>query len=531
MSMGPLMPQEGIEATTDAIEQQVAAIKDESKALVDLTDEEAGVIDLRRKNAEATENLTEKTQKYKEEAKKLKAVAMGQGLAQAGEIFGKIADGFGQMSRELKDVNPELAETAGKAEHVATTLSSVASGAAGGFMLGGPAGALAGGITAAVIDLGKTWIDTYTSIKRIEAEAAERIEQTNRGIRERREELARAQGEAEASSFIDHLGAEADAYDEINAAVDRNIDLLRTKRNAELEVEDAKAGLEIAKIEGNAELSDEEKIRRKATVTEGLERKKVQAELDDLTDQFKASKSRSENASKESRGQDKKVEDIKAQIEKDEARARELNALPNRSGVENEELERARGAAERSRAQLPGEEARRDELRKSAKQALEAESTNRAKIEIEAKATIQRYGIEREARGEHTIKRAGQAREAAQREKKRKKQEADRQKEKEASQERGIGKDASGIAGKAENIAKKELGKSKGVEDLAKIRDALQEDPTAKELADLTLMLGKLVESLGKNGKDGSAISKLQREVTELQGKLRKSGDVQHNTR
>jgi hypothetical protein len=82
---------------------------------------------------------------------------------------------------------------------------------------------------------------------------------------------------ADNQAFIDSLDDEERGITQANTALQRNIELLQAKRRAQLEVDSAQAALEVANIDADDNLLDEDKIKARAAVIGGLERKKFEA--------------------------------------------------------------------------------------------------------------------------------------------------------------------------------------------------------------------------------------------------------------
>ncbi|MCW1926276.1 hypothetical protein OKA05_27225 [Luteolibacter arcticus] len=144
-------------AAFDAAWQAGASVEEATEASKKATDEaveRAAVIEnlakqeaeLRKKNVEAIDETTDGTRELTEESKQLRTLLIGQGLAQAGEVFGMMAGGLKDASEALRETNPEMAEAAAQGAKIVSVLGAAASGAGAGMLVFGPAGAAVGAL-------------------------------------------------------------------------------------------------------------------------------------------------------------------------------------------------------------------------------------------------------------------------------------------------------------------------------------------------------------------------------------------------
>lgn len=142
----------------------------------------------------------------------------------------------------------------------------------------GPGGAVAG----ALLAVGAIAFKYFQDSKNGGEEAADSAEELAAALEKVREKAAAAEAARESQSleaFAVALDAEAEGYRRINDEVAKNIGLMQARRRAQAEIESASAALDLAKIDADSTLSEEEKIRRRAEVQERIEQQKLQGRV------------------------------------------------------------------------------------------------------------------------------------------------------------------------------------------------------------------------------------------------------------
>jgi hypothetical protein len=226
----------------------------------------------RLRQSRSRRRQSRRTKKFKDEGKELRTLLLGQGLAQAGEVFGKMAAGLESASRELRDVNPELADAAEKGAKVAGALSSVTGAAAAGLLTMGPWGAAIGATTALASELGGVWIDTMADAAKATEAATKKTEEGAKQLAGLVAEMHKANEEAEKGSFkrwAEDMEEGADAMARQNDELERNLRLSREKLAAAAAIDRAETDRRIAEVTAS-DLTDAAKIDKIAGLKEGL---------------------------------------------------------------------------------------------------------------------------------------------------------------------------------------------------------------------------------------------------------------------
>lgn len=142
----------------------------------------------------------------------------------------------------------------------------------------GPGGAVAG----ALLAVGAIAFKYFQDSKNGGEEAADSAEELAAALEKVREKAAAAEAARESQSlatFAEALDAEAEGYRRINDEVAKNISLMQARRRAQAEIESASAALDLAKIDADSSLSEEQKIQRRAEVQERIEQQKLQGRV------------------------------------------------------------------------------------------------------------------------------------------------------------------------------------------------------------------------------------------------------------
>lgn len=209
----------------------------------------------------------------------------------------------------------------------------------------GPGGAIAG----ALLAVGAIAYRTFQATQEGGEESAAAAEELAAALEEAAKEAAKLNaemGQGSAETFVQRLGEEAASYRKLNEEVARNIELMQARRRAQAEIESAQAALDLARIDADPNLSEEEKIRRRAGVQEGIEQGRLRDRLAGIGERV-----------------------ARAQAEAETARA----------GVSP-----AQAAAEKARRQLEDEEQAAAALRERVAAADKAKSTGIAEAEKKA---------------------------------------------------------------------------------------------------------------------------------------------------
>lgn len=329
-------------------------IKEQEAALAGLTDEEAGVIDLRKKNAKATDEVADSTKKVTEETKQLRSILLLQGLSAGAEIFGKWAVGLQQTSQSLKATNPELAETAATASKVASALSAAAGGAATGMPFG-PLAAGIGAVTGLLLDLGTAADENLGKAE----EAAEKAAQKMRDYVSRLQDASKEAEKGAFKRFAEDVEAGTEVLARQNEELERNLRLTKEKIAAEGAVDRADTERRIAEVEAS-DFSPEEKIRKVAALRDAQAQRDSGRKIEGLNAGVAADEERLRNSQQEVRRRQEATRDLQQQLEIEEAKQRDIDKAKSQLKF----IEGEGGDISRSSADVAAAEKRVNDLNK-----------------------------------------------------------------------------------------------------------------------------------------------------------------------
>ena len=250
------------------------------------------------------------------------------GVAEMGNAFGYAARAANDMTRGGRGM-------LGNVSHLVTTLG-------GGAGLAGVVGALSMGLVILWPHLKKLWEDVEEP-KRLEA------------WKTHLEQLAAAAGKfanensvANYKKWIESLTAEAKGIGENSKALERNIELIQTRRRAQMEVDDAQAALDMQKIDSDKSMSEPDKIRARAGVADSLQKKKESAHLAGLADE----PDKLERASDEAKAKARVADEAAAKSKKDkddlEEETRRLTGKRNASIAAEQALPDAKASLKKT---------------------------------------------------------------------------------------------------------------------------------------------------------------------------------------
>jgi hypothetical protein len=442
----------------------------------------------------------------------------------------------------------------------------------------GPGGAIAG----ALLAVGAIAFKYFQESKEGGEDAAASAEELAAALEKVREKAAAAEAARESQSlatFAEALDAEAEGYRRLNDEVAKNISLMQARRRAQAEVDSASAALDLARIDADPNLSEEEKIQRRAEVQERIEQQKLQGRIAGIGERVAQSQAEVETR----RGAVKEASDAndKAQLELERARREREELEPRVSarrqlrGAEDEygsalekvrEFEEAgefqdgkklrptvKAADDRLKAarerleEIKGIVASEDEvtrflaLEKEVIKEREAEAAKRLKAEqeardalktavdkrdqvvtdagIETEGAVNAFEIGRQTRGVGT---AARVRTAQEQERERREAETARARQRqqaEAARREGLGREGEGIAD----------GVARGASDprqsaaLEQIGNRIAADPAGGGLDQLTSAIERLLTTA-----DQTRARELRRaleRIERLEAKVKKGGD------
>jgi hypothetical protein len=243
----------------------------------------------------------------------------------------KMGTGMLKVGSQVQNLAGNLSKGTGAFRALGQQLPKLISGI-------GPVGIALGTVSAVAIPLAGVLFDLGESAEAAGEKgevAAGKLEELNKVRAKKSAEAAVADNQA----FIDSLDDEERGITQVNTALQYNIDLLQAKRRAQLEVDSAQAALEVAEIDADDNLSDEDKIKARAAVIQGLERKKFEGRKADAADRVADADQVAVTATDAADRKAADVESTRQQLADQEA--------------EKVELRGRIGAANRAQASLP----------------------------------------------------------------------------------------------------------------------------------------------------------------------------------
>lgn len=442
----------------------------------------------------------------------------------------------------------------------------------------GPGGAIAGALLA-VGAVAYRYFETTREGGEGAAGAAEELAAALEKVREKAAEAEAARESQSLATFGEALDAEAEGYRRINEEVAKNISLMQARRRAQAEIDSASAALDLAKIDADPNLSEEEKIKRRAEVQDRIEQQRLQGRVAGIGERVAQSQAEVETR----RGAAKEASDAndKAQAELEAAR-RERDALDPRVSARrklpgaqiayDQALEKVRefekdGEFQDGKELRPEVKAADDELKarrerlKELKEIVaseeevarllalekeiikerEEEAAKRLKAEqeardalktavdkrdqvvtdagIETEGAVNAFEIGRQTRGVGTSVRV---RTAQEQERERREAEAARarqQQQAETARRRGLGREGEGIA---DGVARG-AGTDRAAEAIEQIGNRIAANPEGDGLGQLVTAIERLLTSA--DAARARQLRKALEDIERLKAKLKKGGD------
>ncbi|WP_193214796.1 hypothetical protein [Luteolibacter marinus] len=228
-------------------------------------------------------------------------------------------------------------------------------------------------------------------------EALDDLQEKLDQVRQKGVEAESARSSQSLDAFAESLQREADGYRRINDELRQNIGLLQSRRRAQAEIESAQAALNLARIDADGSLSEEEKIKRRAEVQERLEQQRFQQRLAGIGDRLATADAGARTAYEEAKAKSNATTEAGQLL--DDARAERDRLRPGFQA--SRRLPGARAAYEKALAEVrqredDGEFKDGENLSASAKRADERLKSARERLEeLEAvkvsEAELRRY--------------------------------------------------------------------------------------------------------------------------------------------
>jgi hypothetical protein len=240
---------EGAQAAANEIDKVTAAADDLSEKLQD-PKTQTGIAPAAKKTKDALDGISQAAPEVQRSTRNMGAavLSLSQGIEDA-------QYGIRGVLNNIPSLVMQLGGTMG--------LAGVVSMAAVSFSVLGPklAGLFAGG-----------------EVKDGAEEATEALEK----LREKAAEVAGEKSAAALQEWLDALDDEEQSYRDQNAEIERQIELIRARRDAQLGVDTARRDAEIASIQADPKKDEATKIREVAAVREADEKARAKAKIDDL---------------------------------------------------------------------------------------------------------------------------------------------------------------------------------------------------------------------------------------------------------
>lgn len=305
---------EKAKAATDAVRE----VTEETEKLVETVEE----VDKK------TDKLDENVEKITRLQKAQVVAQLGGQVAQLGKAFTTVADGIESFDQEgaksLRSIGENL-ETAGSA------VTSMAIGFAVGGPLGAGVAALGEGVKYVASEMGKAAEEAVKMEAKYDTAFDKLIDKLGK--------VAGEKAKVELKTWLETLDDEEAAINRQNDALERNRELIEAKATAQAKLDAAKTRNELAAIDADPTLSDAEKIKRKAAVTEAAEKKKLENEVNAQGRDVTA-------AAEDAQGKE-------AAAQRAEADAQEVKQRKEAVDKEIKELERRQKVKDAARAAIP----------------------------------------------------------------------------------------------------------------------------------------------------------------------------------
>lgn len=215
-----------------------------------------------------------------ENVSKISRVQQAQAVSQLASHVGKIGESFRKVADDVEGFDKELAATLRNAGQGLETVASGLSTVAMGFAVGGPLGAAAGALTVVISEVGKAWIESETaSAKALQAQTLALQKQFD-AARETKQEIEARNEEISNAEVLTAINNATEAAREHTTELQRQVSLLREKRQLESEVLDAQDRTDLAQVDLDQELGNltgPEAAEKRASI-EAAARKRVRDE-------------------------------------------------------------------------------------------------------------------------------------------------------------------------------------------------------------------------------------------------------------
>lgn len=302
--------------------QDVAETLDEvTEATRQLTEENERLTD-------SVEELGEASEESDEQLKTLVNMQRAQAAAALADVLGKIGPAIRQVAADFRESDKELAETLDATAMATDSVTSALSFAAQGFAVGGPMGAAIGATIGLLSGpLKSAYGDMVNSLEaaRAATDNAARAQDAYRKL------LAETQAEAGRQRVSRFWQIEKDAIEQANAALDRNIALLETRRRADEQIRSANQN--IAKLQGGDA----------SAIDAGDRAGDVAAQLAEINARIAAAEGRAQLAEERARILAAEAAEVKASVYFDQA---ETDAALAKADQAQQSAEQARAAVD-----------------------------------------------------------------------------------------------------------------------------------------------------------------------------------------
>lgn len=197
----------------------------------------------------------------------------GKGLKSLADEASKVSASNVKMGTGMQNVGYQLQDLAvqiGSGTSAFRALGQQLPQLLSGF---GPLGITLGTVSAVALPLAGAMFGLGTATAD-SGEKAEAAAEKWKKLNDARTDKAIAAALKDNAAYIASLDDENAAVTRNNDAIQRTIDLLAAKRRAQAEIDSAQAALDLAKIDADPNMSEADKIKARAKVQEGLERKR-----------------------------------------------------------------------------------------------------------------------------------------------------------------------------------------------------------------------------------------------------------------
>lgn len=212
----------------------------------------------------------------------------------------------------------------------------------------GPMGVTLGTVAAVALPLAGSLLAMGNAAEESGEKADEAAEKLKK-LTDARLAKAMAAGIADNKDYLDSLDDEWEALNRNNQAMQRQIDLMQAKFRARVEVDNAKAALELAKIDAS-DMSDGEKIQARAKVTDRVERQKFRDDQFEARFRSNAANNQARDATGKATEKQDAVEGARSRLADQEAEAAALRGKIIAADQAKESLKAADDMVEKAKA-------------------------------------------------------------------------------------------------------------------------------------------------------------------------------------